>query len=157
MVEFTVGRYGRLDVLFNNAGVESTKPVVEPAGGVDRIMAVNAKGVSRHQTCDFGDTEKRRRPIINVVDLRLDRLSGVRGLSRFERAVRLLTKSTALRTPGQDPSEFHPPRRDRDADAREVIATGQLPSRRGGMDEGEPISRSGCLRILPTALSTLPG
>jgi len=46
MVEFTVGRYGRLDVLFNNAGVESTKPVVETSEAEwDRIMAVNAKGV----------------------------------------------------------------------------------------------------------------
>jgi cyclopentanol dehydrogenase len=46
MVEFTVGRYGRLDVLFNNAGVESTKPVVETTEAEwDKIMAVNAKGV----------------------------------------------------------------------------------------------------------------
>ena len=46
MVEFTVRKYGRLDILFNNAGVENPKPEVETSVAEwDLVMDVNVKGV----------------------------------------------------------------------------------------------------------------
>jgi len=46
MIDYTANKFGRLDVLVNNAGVESPKPEVETSEeDYDRIMAVNVKGV----------------------------------------------------------------------------------------------------------------
>lgn len=46
MVAATIDRYARLDVLFNNAGVDFPKPVTETAEGEwDHVFDVNVKGV----------------------------------------------------------------------------------------------------------------
>jgi len=46
MVETAVEKYGRLDVLFNNAGIELTGKVEEmPEDAWDRVLDVNLKGV----------------------------------------------------------------------------------------------------------------
>lgn len=45
MVAAVLARYGRVDVLVNNAGVTSVHPFTElPEGEWDRVMAINAKG-----------------------------------------------------------------------------------------------------------------
>src|SRR5512146_680770 len=52
-VDFTVERYGRLDVLFNNAGVTTPATVVELAEEQwDKVLDVSAKGV--FLGCKFG-------------------------------------------------------------------------------------------------------
>src|SRR4030095_6090798 len=46
MIEFAETKFGRLDVLVNNAAVESPKPEVDTTEEeYDRIMDVNVKGV----------------------------------------------------------------------------------------------------------------
>ncbi len=45
MVQETVGRFGRLDVMFSNAGISSRHTVVEmPEEDFDRVIAVNLRG-----------------------------------------------------------------------------------------------------------------
>src|SRR5262249_9809998 len=99
MVDFTVARYGRLDVLFNNAGVENTKPEVETSEAEwDTVMAVNAKGVflgTKHAVA------ARRKSgggsIINTSSIfRLVRSPGFGAYHASKGAVRLFTKSPAL-------------------------------------------------------------
>src|SRR5437870_2693554 len=42
MVSFTVQKYGRLDVLFNNAGVEEMKPEIDTSVEEwERVMSIN--------------------------------------------------------------------------------------------------------------------
>jgi len=46
LIETTVSKYGRLDVIVNNAGINITKPAIDMTEEeFDRIMAVNVKGV----------------------------------------------------------------------------------------------------------------
>ncbi|MEM0356929.1 MAG: SDR family oxidoreductase [Candidatus Bathyarchaeia archaeon] len=46
MIETTVNRYGRLDILFNNAGVNIMAPITETSEELwDKIININLKGV----------------------------------------------------------------------------------------------------------------
>jgi NAD(P)-dependent dehydrogenase (short-subunit alcohol dehydrogenase family) len=47
MVEFTLSRYGRLDIAFNNAGIEQIpQPLAEtPTSVYEQVMDINVKGV----------------------------------------------------------------------------------------------------------------
>jgi cyclopentanol dehydrogenase len=148
MVEFTVGRYGRLDVLFNNAGVESTKPVVETTEAEwDRIMAVNAKGVflgTKHAIAAM--RKSGGGSIINTSSI--FGLIGSPGFAAYHAskgAVRLLTKSTALAHAKEKIREnsIHPGVIETPM-LREVIATESDPEQaRAEWMKGEPIGRFG--------------
>ena len=89
--------------------------------------------------------EWRRLDHQHVVDLRIDRLSGIRGLSRFEGGGATAHQIDRARArQGQDPSEFHPPRRDRDADASRGDRDRVQPrAARAEWMKGEPIGRFG--------------
>jgi NAD(P)-dependent dehydrogenase (short-subunit alcohol dehydrogenase family) len=46
LIERSVGRYGKLDIIFNNAGISMTKPIPDTSEeDFDRLVAVNFKGV----------------------------------------------------------------------------------------------------------------
>ena len=47
LVELTVGKFGRLDYAFNNAGIEATtKSFVDETPSIfDKVMSINVKGV----------------------------------------------------------------------------------------------------------------
>jgi len=148
MVEFTVARYGRLDVLFNNAGVESPKPEVETSEAEwDRIMAVNAKGVflgTKHAIAAM--RRSGGGSIINTSSI--FGLIGSPGFAAYHAskgAVRLFTKSTALAhaKEGIRANSIHPGVIETPM-LREVIAHEANPERaRQEWMKGEPIGRFG--------------
>jgi NAD(P)-dependent dehydrogenase (short-subunit alcohol dehydrogenase family) len=99
MVAFAVERFAGLDVLVNNAGVESPKAVLDTSEAEwDHVMAVNAKGVF---LCTKHALPEMRKAgggsIINISSI--FGLVGSPGFAAYHAskgAVRLLTKSTAL-------------------------------------------------------------
>ncbi len=70
MIDLAIGRYGKLDVLYNNAGVmpEDDHSVVDtPVEAWDKVMAVNVRGV--YLACKYAIprmVERRSGSIINV-------------------------------------------------------------------------------------------
>jgi len=105
MVEFTVKKYGRLDILFNNAGVENPKPEVETSVAEwDKVMNVNVKGVFLGTKYAVPEMKKRGGgSIINTSSI--FGLIGSPGFAAYHAskgAVRLLTKSTALAHAGDN-------------------------------------------------------
>jgi NAD(P)-dependent dehydrogenase (short-subunit alcohol dehydrogenase family) len=99
MVRFAVEKYGRLQVLVNNAGVESPKPVLDTTEAEwDHVMAVNAKGVFLGTKHAIPELRKAGGgSIINISSI--FGLIGSPGFAAYHAskgAVRLLTKSTAL-------------------------------------------------------------
>jgi NAD(P)-dependent dehydrogenase (short-subunit alcohol dehydrogenase family) len=99
MVEFTVKKYGRLDILFNNAGVENSKPDVETSVEEwDKVMDVNVKGVFLGTKYAVPEMKKSGGgSIINTSSI--FGLIGSPGFAAYHAskgAVRLLTKATAL-------------------------------------------------------------
>jgi NAD(P)-dependent dehydrogenase (short-subunit alcohol dehydrogenase family) len=105
MVEFTVKKYGRLDILFNNAGVENPKPEVETSVAEwDTVMDVNVKGVFLGTKYAVPEMKKRGGgSIINTSSI--FGLIGSPGFAAYHAskgAVRLLTKSTALAHAGDN-------------------------------------------------------
>lgn len=99
MIELTVRTYGRVDVLFNNAGVENPKPDVDTSEEEwDHVLDVNAKGVflgTKYAVAEMRKTGGGS--IINTASV--FGLVGSPGFAAYHAskgAVRLLTKSTAL-------------------------------------------------------------
>jgi cyclopentanol dehydrogenase len=98
MVAFTVQKYGRLDVLFNNAGIEELKPETETSVEEwERIMSVNVTGVFLGTKHAIPEMKKvGGGSIINTSSI--FGLVGSPGWAAYHAskgAVRLLTKSTA--------------------------------------------------------------
>jgi NAD(P)-dependent dehydrogenase (short-subunit alcohol dehydrogenase family) len=99
MVSFTVQKYGRLDILFNNAGVEEMKPEVDTSVEEwDRVMSINVTGVFLCTKHAIPEMKKGGGgSIINVSSI--FGLVGSPGWAAYHAskgAVRLFTKSTAL-------------------------------------------------------------
>ena len=103
-VEATVARFGKLDVLVNNAGIYRTERVEETSEELwDQVMEINAKGVFLGTKCAIPEMRKAGGgSIINI--------SSVAGLvgnhmsaaySSSKGAVRLFTKSTAIQYAGE--------------------------------------------------------
>ena len=112
-VEATVSRFGKLDVLVNNAGIYRTERVEETSEELwDQVMGINAKGVFLGTKCAIPEMRKAGGgSIINI--------SSVAGLvgnhmsaaySSSKGAVRLFTKSTAIQyaSEGIRANSIHP-------------------------------------------------
>jgi NAD(P)-dependent dehydrogenase (short-subunit alcohol dehydrogenase family) len=148
MVEFAVSRYGRLDVLFNNAGIESPKPEVETSESEwDRVMAVNAKGVflgTKHAI----DAMRRSGggSIINTSSI--FGLVGSPGFAAYHAskgAVRLFTKSTALAHAKENirANSIHPGVIETPMLAEVIAAEPDAEAARTEWMKGEPLGRFG--------------
>jgi NAD(P)-dependent dehydrogenase (short-subunit alcohol dehydrogenase family) len=100
MVERTVGQFGRLDLAFNNAGIQAppTDAADEPAELFDRVNAINLRGVwacMKHELRQMRD--QRSGAIIN--NSSLGGLVGLPGRGAYhasKHGVIGLTKSAAL-------------------------------------------------------------
>ncbi len=104
MVSQTVARWGRLDVLYNNAGIGFGMPITQlPAEEWDRLMGVNLRGV--FLGCKHAIPEMLKNGGGSIVSTASD--AGLRGsayLSAYcasKAGVILLTKSLALEWGGQ--------------------------------------------------------
>ncbi len=116
-VAAAVGRFGKLDVLVNNAGIYRSHPVEDTTSDEwDQVMDINAKGVFLGAKYSIPAMRKAGGgSIINI--------SSVAGLvgnafssayNASKGAVRLFTKSTAIQLRlGGHPLQLHPPRRHR--------------------------------------------
>ncbi len=99
MVQETVARFGRLDVLFNNAGVEMVAPISEVSEERWRwLMDINLKGV--HLGCKYAVPEMAKvggGAIVNTASVA--GIEGIAGLSTYcasKGGVILLTKALAV-------------------------------------------------------------
>lgn len=100
-VGLAVSRFGKLDVLVNNAGIGGVRTMVEDTSGEewDRVMDINAKGVFLGTRCAIPEMRKAGGGSIINISSQLG-LVGMRDNSpayqSSKGAVRLLTKSTAI-------------------------------------------------------------
>ena len=133
-VAATLGRFGKLDILINNAGIFRTSPVEETCSAEwDQVMDINAKGVFLGAKAAIpAMREAGGGSIIN--------LSSVAGLvgaayssaySASKGAVRLFTKSTAIQyaTDGVRCNSIHPGVIQTDM-TKEAIADSQFKAQR---------------------------
>jgi cyclopentanol dehydrogenase len=99
MVAFTVKRYGRLDILFNNAGVENPKTEVDTSVAEwDTVLGINVKGVFLGTKYAVPELKKSGGgSIINTASIfGLVGSSGFAAYHASKGAVRLFTKATAI-------------------------------------------------------------
>jgi NAD(P)-dependent dehydrogenase (short-subunit alcohol dehydrogenase family) len=99
LVALTVGRYGGIDILCNNAGIELLKPLTETTEGEwDRLFGVNLKGVflvSKHAVPEM--LRRGGGSIVNTASqLGLVGLPNFTAYSASKAGVILLTRSMAL-------------------------------------------------------------
>ena len=100
VVQETVSRYGKLDVLVNNAGILIRKGIEDTtAADWDRIMEINAKGVFLGTKCAIPAMRKAGGGSIVNISSTAGLTGGDGGSSAYtatKGAVRLLTKATAI-------------------------------------------------------------
>ena len=102
-VAATVARFGRLDVLVNNAGIFRTEGVLETSEELwDEMLEINAKGVFLGTKCAIPEMRKAGGgSIINISSVA--GLTGGPGSAAYRAskgAVRLFTKATAIQYAG---------------------------------------------------------
>ena len=96
-VDFAAGTYGRLDIMFNNAGIGVNKPLLdhEPAD-YDRVVKVNQYGVF-YGILAAGRKMKTKGVIINTASVFAFMASpGVIGYHASKGAVKMMTQAAAL-------------------------------------------------------------
>ena len=133
-VAATLGRFGKLDILINNAGIFRTRPVEETSSAEwDQVMDINAKG-------DFLGAKAAIPAMREAGGGSIINLSSVAGLvgaayssaySASKGAVRLFTKSTAIQyaTDGVRCNSIHPGVIQTDM-TKEAIADSQFKAQR---------------------------
>ena len=100
LIDGAVERYGKLDIIFNNAGISMTKPIPDTTEeDFDRIVAINFKGV--FLGCKYAITHLLENPDGGVI-LNMSSNGGLVGrpgdplYSAIKHAVMGLTKSLAV-------------------------------------------------------------